>query len=54
MKKGCSTLYAGQETHEAVEALLIPLGFKATSWRWHGHLRCEGTGFFARPTADAQ
>ena len=48
VKKGCPTLYAGQETHERADALLTSLGFKATFWRWHGHLKCEGTGFFTR------
>ena len=48
VKKGCPTLYVGQETHERADALLTSLGFKATSWRWHGHLTCEGTGFFVR------
>ena len=48
VKHGCRTLYANQETHDEAAGYLQDLGFKAIAWRWHGHLKCEGTGFFAR------
>jgi len=48
VKKGCTSLYAGQETHDTVEVLLRTAGFRPLGWRWHGHLRCEGTGYFTR------
>ena len=48
VRETCPTLYREQETHLQVNAHLRSLGFVNKGWRWHGHLRCEGTGFFIR------
>ena len=48
VKHGCRTLYAGQESHNEAASMLHASGFKTVGWRWHGHLKCEGTGFFTR------
>ena len=48
VRRGCTTLYHGQEDHLQVNAHLHSLGFVNVGWRWHGHLKCEGTGFFQR------
>lgn len=53
VKAGCTTLYLGQETHLEVYAFLRQQGFALQSWRWHGHIKCEGTGFFARALAQS-
>ena len=51
LRSGCPTLYRDQETHLTVNSHLRALGFALSGWRWHGHLKCEGTGFFTRPDA---
>ena len=47
-KTGCPPLYVGQESHHEIASYLQANGFEAERWRWHGHLKCEGTGFFRR------
>jgi len=51
VRETCTTLYQGQETHLQVNAHLHSLGFVVKAWRWHGHFKCEGTGFFIRRKA---
>ena len=55
VKKGCATLYVGQPTHQIVEEFLRSRGFMPKYFRWHGHIKCEGTAYFERasPTVEA-
>ena len=53
VRDSCPSLYADQETHLVVNAHLQSAGFSLVGWRWHGHLKCEGTGFFKRTDSAA-
>ena len=48
IRDSCSPLYIGQAKHLEVGDFLRKNGFILEGWRFHGHTKCEGTGFFHR------